>query len=214
MFASRPQAAGLYDPRYEHDACGVALVARLDDRPTRQVVDMALSALANLEHRGATGADARTGDGAGILTQLPDAFLRAVVPFELPARGRYAVASVFLPTDRVRREKLEALLELNVRVEGQRVLGWRDVRSTRSTSATSRAARVPSSASCSSPPGRASTPTRTPSSASSTSSARRRARRRPRLLRRLVLEPDGRLEGHAHGHAAARLLPRPAGTRG
>jgi glutamate synthase (NADPH/NADH) large chain/glutamate synthase (ferredoxin) len=127
MIAHRPQAAGLYDPRYEHDACGVALVARLDAVPTRQVVDMALQALANLEHRGATGSDPLTGDGAGMLTRLPDRFLRAVCDFELPAPGRYAVASCFLPQDRARREKLEALLELNVRVEGQRVLGWRDV---------------------------------------------------------------------------------------
>jgi glutamate synthase domain-containing protein 2/glutamate synthase domain-containing protein 1/glutamate synthase domain-containing protein 3 len=121
------QAAGLYDPRYEHDACGVALVARLDDEPTRDVVEQALLALAHLEHRGATGADARTGDGAGILVQLPDAFLRSVVGFELPERGRYGVAMCFLPRDPARRAKLEALLELNVRVEGQRVLGWRDV---------------------------------------------------------------------------------------
>ncbi|MDP9401158.1 MAG: glutamate synthase large subunit [Actinomycetota bacterium] len=121
------QADGLYDPRFEHDACGVALVARLDNRPTRDVVEQALLALAHLEHRGATGADERTGDGAGILLQLPDAFLRAAVDFELPAPGGYGVAMCFLPRDPQRRAKLEALLELNVRVEGQCVLGWRDV---------------------------------------------------------------------------------------
>ncbi|MFP5363374.1 MAG: glutamate synthase large subunit [Thermoleophilia bacterium] len=121
------QAAGLYDPRYEHDACGVALVARLDNVPSHEVVDMGLRAVENLEHRGATGADARTGDGAGMLLQMPDAFFRAVVDFELPERGRYGVAVCFLPTDDERRAKLEALLELNVRVEGQRVLGWRDI---------------------------------------------------------------------------------------
>jgi glutamate synthase domain-containing protein 2/glutamate synthase domain-containing protein 1/glutamate synthase domain-containing protein 3 len=120
-------ATGLYDPRYEHDACGVALVARLDDTPTREVVEMALTALENLEHRGAAGADPRTGDGAGMLLQLPDAFFREVVPFELPAPGRYGVCVAFLPQDRKRREGLEALLELNCRVEGQRALGWRDV---------------------------------------------------------------------------------------
>src|SRR5215218_3617629 len=122
-----PQAAGLYDPRYEHDACGVALVARLDNVPSHDVVDMGLRAVENLEHRGATGADPRTGDGAGMLLQMPDAFFRAVVDFELPERGRYGVAVCFLPTDGERRAKLEALLELNVRVEGQRVLGWRDI---------------------------------------------------------------------------------------
>ena len=122
-----PQAAGLYDPRYEHDACGVALVARLDNVPSHEVVDKGLKAVENLEHRGATGADSRTGDGAGMLLQLPHAFFRANVDFELPERGRYGVAVCFLPTDPSRRAKLEELLELNVRIEGQRVLGWRDV---------------------------------------------------------------------------------------
>ena len=68
------QAAGLYDPRYEHDACGVALVARLDNVPAHEVVDKGLQAVENLEHRGATGSDSRTGDGAGMLLQMPDAF--------------------------------------------------------------------------------------------------------------------------------------------
>jgi glutamate synthase domain-containing protein 2/glutamate synthase domain-containing protein 1/glutamate synthase domain-containing protein 3 len=122
-----PQADGLYDPRFEHDACGVAMVARLDNRPTHDVVDRALVALDNLEHRGAEGADIRTGDGAGILVQMPDAFLRAVAGFELPPPGDYGVAQCFLPNDPARREKIEQLLELNIRVEGQRVLGWRDV---------------------------------------------------------------------------------------
>src|SRR3954467_12047082 len=74
-----PQADGLYDPRYEHDACGVAMIARLDNEPSHDVVDKALTALDNLEHRGAEGADTKAGDGAGILTQLPDAFFRGVV---------------------------------------------------------------------------------------------------------------------------------------
>src|SRR3954453_7641835 len=122
-----PQADGLYDPRYEHDACGVALVARLDNRPTHQVVDQALTALENLEHRGAAGADKHTGDGAGMLVQMPDRFLRSAVDFELPEPGRYGVAMCFLPRDAARRQMLEALMERNVRVEGQVVLGWRDV---------------------------------------------------------------------------------------
>ncbi len=122
-----PEAAGLYDPRFERDACGVAMVARLDNRPTHQVVQRALEALDNLEHRGAEGADVKTGDGAGILTQIPHEFLRAVVDFELPAPGQYGVGVCFLPQDPDLRRKLELLLELNVRVEGQIVLGWRDV---------------------------------------------------------------------------------------
>src|ERR1700710_1296762 len=92
-----PQADGLYDPRYEHDACGVAMVARLDNQPDHGVVDRALTALDNLEHRGAEGADVHTGDGAGILVQIPDAFFRASVDFELPPTGQYGVGVCFLP---------------------------------------------------------------------------------------------------------------------
>src|SRR5436190_2706291 len=112
--AMPPKADGLYDPRYEHDACGVALVARLDNVPAHEVVDKGLQAVENLAHRGATGADPRTGDGAGMLLQMPHAFFRASVDFELPERGRYGVAVCFLPKDAARRAKLEAMLELNV----------------------------------------------------------------------------------------------------
>jgi len=89
---SRP-AEGLYDPRFEHDACGVAFVATLTGVPSRTIVDQALTALRNLDHRGASGAEPDSGDGAGILTQVPDAFLREVMPFELPDKGSYAVGT-------------------------------------------------------------------------------------------------------------------------
>ncbi len=121
------QADGLYDPRYEHDACGVAVVARLDNRPTNEVVALGIEAVANLEHRGAAGADPETGDGAGLLIQIPDEFLRAVVDFELPPAGRYGVAMCFLPTDPTEQADLTALLERTVVAEDQRVLGWREV---------------------------------------------------------------------------------------
>ncbi|HEX4116177.1 MAG TPA: glutamate synthase large subunit [Solirubrobacteraceae bacterium] len=121
------QAAGLYDPRYEHDACGVGMVARLDNVPTHEVVTRALTALENLEHRGASGADPLTGDGAGILMQMPDELLRAVAGFELPPLGAYGVFMCFLPTEDLARAEVEALLEQTVDNEGQRVLGWRDV---------------------------------------------------------------------------------------
>jgi glutamate synthase domain-containing protein 1 len=98
-----PQADGLYDPRYEHDACGVAMVARLDNVPGHDVVIKALEALDNLEHRGAEGADIRTGDGAGLLLQLPHKFFRANVDFELPEPGRYGVCVCFLPRDEIHR---------------------------------------------------------------------------------------------------------------
>jgi glutamate synthase domain-containing protein 2/glutamate synthase domain-containing protein 1/glutamate synthase domain-containing protein 3 len=122
-----PKAVGLYDPRFEHDACGVGMVARLDNLPTHEVVSRAIVALENLEHRGASGADPRTGDGAGILMQMPDELLRAVVDFELPPPGRYGVLMCFLPQDDGARARLEALLERTVAAEGQRLLGWRDV---------------------------------------------------------------------------------------
>src|SRR6476620_4145748 len=105
------KAVGLYDPKFEHDACGVAFVARLDGTPSHETLRRALTALANLEHRGAAGADASTGDGAGILVQVPDAFFRDVLDAELPAAGRYGVAVCFLPHDPARRAALEQLLE-------------------------------------------------------------------------------------------------------
>ncbi len=121
------QAAGLYDPAYEHDACGVGLVARLAPEPCHEVVARGLVALEHMEHRGAEGADPETGDGAGILLQVPDDLYRAVVGFELPPVGRYGVAMCFLPRDDAARQALKQQLTVVVEDEGQRVLGWRDV---------------------------------------------------------------------------------------
>jgi glutamate synthase domain-containing protein 2/glutamate synthase domain-containing protein 1/glutamate synthase domain-containing protein 3 len=118
---------GLYDSGYEHDACGVAFVAHLGAPASHEVISRALWALEHLEHRGAEGADADTGDGAGILLQTPDRFLREQLDFELPDAGRYGVAVCFLPSDEWAREHAEGLIERNVEEEGQRVLGWRDV---------------------------------------------------------------------------------------
>ena len=120
----------LYHPSAEHDGCGVACLARLDGRPTRETVERAIAALVNLEHRGAEGADASTGDGAGILMQMPDAFMRAVAAregHELPAAGAYAVAMCFLPSDEAPRLEAEALVEQTVVAEGLKLIGWRDV---------------------------------------------------------------------------------------
>jgi glutamate synthase domain-containing protein 2/glutamate synthase domain-containing protein 1/glutamate synthase domain-containing protein 3 len=122
-----PGAVGLYDHRYEHDACGIALVAKLRGDASHAVVEKALDALEHLEHRGAEGADPSTGDGAGILLQVPDVFFRAVAGVELPPWGRYGVGMCYLPTDAERRTELEALIEETITAEGQRVLGWRDV---------------------------------------------------------------------------------------
>ena len=123
-----PGPIGLYHPRNEHDACGIALVAKLWGEATHAVVEKALDALENLEHRGAEGADPNTGDGAGILLQIPDAFFRAAVAgMVLPPLGRYAVGVCFLPVDAEQRAVVEALIEDTIRAEGQRVLMWRDV---------------------------------------------------------------------------------------
>ena len=118
---------GLYDPAYEHDACGVAFVARLDGVASHETLVRAATALANLEHRGAEGADAGTGDGAGMTLQLPDALFRDEVGPELPPLGSYGVAVCFLPRDAGRATALEQLLNETVEAEGQRVVAWRDV---------------------------------------------------------------------------------------
>ena len=122
-----PIAHGLYDPRFEHDACGVSFVANIKGVRSREIVTLGITALCNMEHRGATGAEADTGDGAGILIQVPDAFLRAVAGFELPAMGKYAVGIAFLPADPVRTATAIETVERIVVEEGLRPLGWRVV---------------------------------------------------------------------------------------
>jgi glutamate synthase (NADPH) large chain len=125
---ARPRATALYNPENEHDGCGIALVAKLWGEASHAVVEKALEALENMEHRGAEGADPNTGDGAGILLQVPDAFIRgAVSGVELPEPGRYGVGVCYLPTDPERRLALEQLIEETVQAEGQRATWWRDV---------------------------------------------------------------------------------------
>jgi glutamate synthase (NADPH/NADH) large chain len=125
-----PPRFGLYDPRFEHDACGLAALARLDGRPSHELVGQALRALENLDHRGATGSDPDTGDGAGIMTQLPHRFLRAAfraaLGHDLPPAGAYAAGLVFLPGDSGLRMRCEELCVRICAEEGQRALGWRD----------------------------------------------------------------------------------------
>ena len=118
---------GLYDPLYEHDACGVAFVAELSGVPSHRIVEQGLEALRNLDHRGATGADEAAGDGAGILIQVPDAFLREVCDFELPEAGSYAVGMAFLPAKESRRSAARLQIEQIAGEEGLRVVGWRPV---------------------------------------------------------------------------------------
>ncbi|WP_410654048.1 glutamate synthase large subunit [Amycolatopsis sp. lyj-112] len=118
---------GLYDPQFEHDACGVAFVADLSGKRDHGIVSKALIALRNLEHRGARGADPETGDGAGILIQVPDEFYRDVVGFALPEPGAYAVGTAFLPQSEERRGWAMTTIERIAAEEGMRVLGWRDL---------------------------------------------------------------------------------------
>ena len=116
---------GLYDPSFEHDACGVAFVATLRGHAGRDIVDKGLTALKNLEHRGAVGAETETGDGAGILTQIPHAFLQSATDFELPDAGAYGVGIAFLTPGKEAQEV--AAFEAAASVEGAWVLGWREV---------------------------------------------------------------------------------------
>ncbi|WP_439031055.1 glutamate synthase large subunit [Gordonia terrae] len=122
-----PGPVGLYDPRNEHDSCGVAFVVDMHGRRSRDIVDKAIMALVNLEHRGAAGAEPNTGDGAGIMIQVPDRFLREAVDFELPAEGSYATGIAFLPQGaedaRLACEGVEKIVE----AEGLTLLGWREV---------------------------------------------------------------------------------------
>ncbi len=118
---------GLYDPRFEHDACGVAFVADIYGRATRDLVDKALAALVNLDHRGAAGAEKNTGDGAGILLQIPDKFYREVTDFPLPPMGHYATGIAFLPRSRMSMIDAKREVEAIAKEEGATVLGWRTV---------------------------------------------------------------------------------------
>ncbi len=124
-FGTAPVAQGLYDPSFEKDACGLAMVATLRGTPGHDIVQTALTALTNLEHRGAVGSDAGTGDGAGILSQVPDTFFRAVAGFDLPAKGEYAVGLVFIEAGE--EQRVEAGFEDIAKQENLRVLGWREV---------------------------------------------------------------------------------------
>ncbi|WJM14355.1 glutamate synthase large subunit [Microbacterium arborescens] len=126
-FGSFPPQQGMYNPAFEKDACGLAMVATLRGEAGHDIVELALTALRNLEHRGAIGSDAGTGDGAGILTQMPDAFLRAVVDFDLPPAGEYAAGMAFLPREADERHALKAAIEALAASEGLIVLGWREV---------------------------------------------------------------------------------------
>ena len=125
-----PEKQGLYDPRFEHDACGVGFVVNIKGEKSHEIVAQALTVLENLDHRGACGCEENTGDGAGILMQVPHAFLKeacAGLGFSLPDQGDYGVGMIFLPDHREQRRRFEKIIEAIVKEEGQRCLGWRKV---------------------------------------------------------------------------------------
>src|SRR6056297_146705 len=121
------EQAGMYDRSFEHDACGVGFIANINGEKTHSIIENSIRALINLEHRGAVGGDMKTGDGAGILLQIPDEFLRANLEFELPVPGCYGAGMFFLPS----KEKLftlsTPLVEKTTAAEGGLYLGWRKV---------------------------------------------------------------------------------------
>src|SRR3954463_3275106 len=125
-----PPKQGLYDPALEHDSCGFGFVVDIKGRASHDIVVKALEVLVNLEHRGATGAEKETGDGAGILLQMPHAFLAAEggkLGIALPPGGQYGAGMVFLPPSEAGREAIFRLFDETVRAEGQTLLGWREV---------------------------------------------------------------------------------------
>jgi len=129
-FSHYPAKQGLYDPAFEKDSCGVGFVANIKGRKSHDIVRQGLEILVNLDHRGATGSDPRVGDGAGVLVQIPDAFLREVVAplgFSLPKEGRYGVGMLFLPQDEAQRAACESVINDRIVKAGQTVLGWRTV---------------------------------------------------------------------------------------
>src|SRR5882672_457332 len=127
---SAPKAQGLYDPKYEHDACGVGFIADLKNRQSHDLVLKALQILRSLEHRGACGCEVNTGDGAGILLQIPHKFMAEATRrsrFDLPAAGEYGCGLVFLPRNMTLRRRLEERFRIIVESEGQSLIGWRNV---------------------------------------------------------------------------------------
>jgi glutamate synthase domain-containing protein 1 len=121
---------GLYDPQFEHDSCGIGFVANLNGQKSHGIVASAITVLNNMSHRGALGSEPDTGDGAGVLTQIPDKFFREAcekLHIHLPAPGDYAVGMLFLPQDEKERSFCESFLLQIIDEEGQRFLGWRDV---------------------------------------------------------------------------------------
>src|SRR5512137_2204603 len=125
-----PKKQGLYDPQFEHDACGVGFVANIKGKKSHEIIRQGLTILENLDHRGAVGSEPNTGDGAGILLQMPDKFLRKVcepLGFELPRPGQYGVAMLFTSPEATERSSAKHVFNRIIVEEGMTVIGWREV---------------------------------------------------------------------------------------
>ena len=132
----RPPKQGLYDPWYEHEACGVGFVVDIQGRKSNQILKQGLQVLKNLDHRGAAGSEVNTGDGAGVLLQMPHGFFKEAAKkarIALPAAGEYGSGMIFLPRDRIKRRRLEERFEKIIQSEGQTLLGWRTVPTSNAT---------------------------------------------------------------------------------
>lgn len=129
-FTKMPKKQGLYSPEFEHDACGMGFVSHIKGRKSHQIIEQALEVLVNLSHRGASGSEENTGDGAGILIQLPDSFLRQKMKSQeviLPDKGDYGVGMVFLPRQKEKRKELKKIVKNIIENEGQQLIGWREI---------------------------------------------------------------------------------------
>jgi glutamate synthase domain-containing protein 1 len=118
---------GLYDPAFEHDSCGVGFVVNIDGKRDHKIIEEGIQILCNLEHRGAVGGDLKTGDGAGMLLQIPDQFFRKTLDFKLPQFGKYGVGVLFLPQDDDLFNRAQSIISETIGREGAQLLGWRNV---------------------------------------------------------------------------------------
>src|SRR5579863_2510259 len=129
-YQSLPPKQGLYDPRLEKDSCGVGFVVNIKGQKSHQIIEDGITILENLAHRGACGCDPKTGDGAGLLIQVPHEFFKKeaqTLKMNLPGAGEYGVGMVFLPKDKDAARACMAILEETVKEEAQTLIGWRDV---------------------------------------------------------------------------------------
>jgi glutamate synthase (ferredoxin) len=129
-FTKIPEKQGLYSPEFEHDACGMGFVSHIKGKKSHQIIEQALEVLVNLSHRGASGSEDNTGDGSGILIQLPDSFLRKKMKSEgilIPNKGDYGAGMIFLPREKDKRKTVKNIVKTVVESEGQQILGWREV---------------------------------------------------------------------------------------